>query len=240
MPNKPTHTENISINNNKPVHPKDASSLIILRNSRKSIEVLMGRRPLSSRFMPGIYVFPGGALDKTDYYVYKNVSLNKSINIRKLKARNTNHMNALAKTAIRETYEETGLMLAEKGKMNIDKNKIINTGWLEFFDKGLYPAVNKLLYLGRAVTPSVYKVRFHARFFVAVENDFIGTLKTSKELEKLIWIKLEEVKNIKCADVTEFMINELINIGRNISLLHKIPKKPMFTWRYGKRYVSRT
>ena len=72
MPNKPTHTENISNNNNKPVHPKDASSLIILRNSRKSIEVLMGRRPLSSRFMPGIYVFPGGALDKTDYYVFKN------------------------------------------------------------------------------------------------------------------------------------------------------------------------
>ena len=51
---------------NKTTIPRDASSVIIIKKYNK-LYVLMGRRPRTSKFMPGIYVFPGGALDKSDF-----------------------------------------------------------------------------------------------------------------------------------------------------------------------------
>ena len=47
--------------------PKDAASIIILRERKGKIYVLMGKRPENSRFMPGVYVFPGGVLERKDY-----------------------------------------------------------------------------------------------------------------------------------------------------------------------------
>ncbi|MGH7048073.1 MAG: hypothetical protein ACREE2_16985, partial [Stellaceae bacterium] len=48
------------------VRPRDAASLILLRGDGDGLEVLVGRRPLSARFMPGVYVFPGGAIEAGD------------------------------------------------------------------------------------------------------------------------------------------------------------------------------
>ncbi|HJU17507.1 MAG TPA: hypothetical protein VJ770_13695, partial [Stellaceae bacterium] len=48
------------------VRPRDAASLILLRGRGDDLEVLIGRRPLFLRFMPGVYVFPGGAIDRGD------------------------------------------------------------------------------------------------------------------------------------------------------------------------------
>src|SRR5258708_22979635 len=48
------------------VRPRDAASLILLRGEGKALEVLAGRRPRHARFMPGVYVFPGGAIDPPD------------------------------------------------------------------------------------------------------------------------------------------------------------------------------
>src|SRR5579872_3830990 len=50
----------------KPVRARDAASLILLRGKGRDLELLAGRRPLSVRFMPGVYVFPGGAVDAED------------------------------------------------------------------------------------------------------------------------------------------------------------------------------
>ena len=52
--------------NYKPTKPKDASTLIIIRKNKKKTFVLMGQRPMQSRFMPGVYVFPGGVTEKED------------------------------------------------------------------------------------------------------------------------------------------------------------------------------
>ena len=51
----------------RPVHPNDAASVVLLRGSREDPEVLLGRRRLDARFMPGLYVFPGGRVDRADY-----------------------------------------------------------------------------------------------------------------------------------------------------------------------------
>src|SRR5438270_4275191 len=45
------------------VRPRDAASLILLRGDGRNLEVLAGRRPLHVKFMPGVHVFPGCAID---------------------------------------------------------------------------------------------------------------------------------------------------------------------------------
>src|SRR5260370_1982850 len=48
------------------VRPRDAASLILLRGAGRALELLAGRRPGDVKFMPGVYVFPGGAIDRED------------------------------------------------------------------------------------------------------------------------------------------------------------------------------
>ena len=48
------------------VRPRDAASLLIYRHRGAQLEVLMGKRRPGARFLPDVYVFPGGALDKAD------------------------------------------------------------------------------------------------------------------------------------------------------------------------------
>src|SRR5258708_14283900 len=48
------------------VRPRDAASLILLRGHGNDLELLAGRRPGHVKFMPGVYVFPGGAIDPED------------------------------------------------------------------------------------------------------------------------------------------------------------------------------
>ena len=50
----------------KPVRPRDAASLVICRQRKGVTEVLMGRRASRHRFMPNIFVFPGGRVDTAD------------------------------------------------------------------------------------------------------------------------------------------------------------------------------
>src|SRR5258708_27309972 len=48
------------------VRPRDAASLILLRGAGRDLELLAGRRPGHVKFMPGVWVFPGGAIDRED------------------------------------------------------------------------------------------------------------------------------------------------------------------------------
>ena len=49
---------------NRPSKPRDAASIIIYKKKKNKYYVLMGRRSIKSKFMPSIYVFPGGSVDK--------------------------------------------------------------------------------------------------------------------------------------------------------------------------------
>ena len=50
----------------RPVRPRDAASVLIWRAQTQGLEVLMGRRGSRARFVPGVYVFPGGVLEPRD------------------------------------------------------------------------------------------------------------------------------------------------------------------------------
>jgi 8-oxo-dGTP pyrophosphatase MutT (NUDIX family) len=50
-------------NDGEPVHPRQAATVILLRGGGEALEVLLVRRTPQARFMSGVWVFPGGAVD---------------------------------------------------------------------------------------------------------------------------------------------------------------------------------
>ena len=113
-----------------PVKPKPAASLVITRQKKKNLYVLMGQRPKNSKFAPNVWVFPGGKVEKYDS-LNKDIKLNKKIltDLKKLKANNL-LSSALISAALRETYEETGLKLINKKTKIRLKNHFLNSNLL--------------------------------------------------------------------------------------------------------------
>ena len=105
---------------------------------------------------------------------------------------------------------------------------------------GLEPDLSKLFYLGRAITPTFSPIRFHARFFIADAKHLTGEIQTTNELVEIEWISLEKATKLPMADVTEFMINELLTFDGDISKIKKmLDSRPMFTWKMGKQWITR-
>ena len=93
--------------------------------------------------------------------------------------------------ALRETFEETGLAI----------------GRLE--GEQLHPALHRLDYLGRAITPASSDIRYHARFFLADAKHASGEVRDSRELLDLRWLEIHEALRMTVADVTEFVLGEI-------------------------------
>ena len=223
---------------NRPATPRDAASIIIYKKKNNKHYVLMGKRSVKSRFMPSIYVFPGGAVDKEDYKVNNLFNLSVKIKKSKIKTRSDTHTKAIMFAAIRETAEECNLYLAKKNIIK-KKNKLIyNNTWNKFLEKSLLPSFDKLIYFARAITPTFLKIRFHARFFVANYKNFSGTIKSNGELEDLGWVEINKAKLLPIADVTEFLLNRLISLEGNNKLFEDINLYPMFTRKNNKRWIK--
>ncbi len=170
-----------------PGKPRDAASLIVYRNAGGQLEVLLGKRHARARFAPDVYVFPGGAVDPADYPTSPEaVPWADHMGV----GRRMDLAQALQTAAIREAREETGLVLkAEAGAQS-------------------------LRYIGRAITPVISPVRYHARFFAAPEALFEGEIGGDGELQHLHWVAVEQALQYPLIDVTVFMLQEL---GRALS-----------------------
>jgi len=195
-----------------PVKPKPAASLVITRQKKNNLYVLMGQRPKNSKFAPNVWVFPGGKVEKSDT-LNKNIKLNKKIlnDLKKLKSNNF-LSSALVSAALRETYEETGL-------------KLINQN------------LKDLWVLARAITPANQKIRFDTKFFVLEENNFTNKIKGNGELHNLGFINTREAIKLPLFDITQFLLEDLESLSQK-----KINSKYFpFFWRYKKsiRIISR-
>src|SRR4051794_18484273 len=96
------------------VRPKDAATLILIDRTAKKPKVLMGRRHAGHKFMPGKFVFPGGRIEPGDRRMVATGALHPRIEDRllaRVQRPTSQRARALALAAIRETFEETGLLL---------------------------------------------------------------------------------------------------------------------------------
>src|SRR5437763_14001897 len=100
-------------NNYPSMRPRDAATLSLVRERGKVPEVLMGCRDAKHAFMPNRYVFPGGRVDRADAHVPIATPLDRHVKARLLKAATAHRAQALGVAAVRDTFEETGLMLGK-------------------------------------------------------------------------------------------------------------------------------
>jgi len=82
-----------------------AATVILVRPSSEGLQVLLLRRSRKSAFMPGAFVFPGGAVDPADYESDPRTPIDPRIDVAPRDAR------ALVQAAARELYEEAGVAI---------------------------------------------------------------------------------------------------------------------------------
>ena len=66
----------------------------------------------------------------------------------------------------------------------------------------------------------------------------MGKIKSNGELEDLGWFEINKAKFLPIADVTEFLLNRLIDLNQNNQLLENIDSYPMFTRKNNKRWIK--
>src|SRR3546814_9344287 len=116
----------------------------------------MGKRHAKMKFVPDAFVFPGGKLDPDDLKARPATPLAPTADFG-VKTQ------ALAMAAIRETFEETGLILAGPGDVGAGSGP----SWAHFHQQGLAPRLDTLSCLARAIPPASSPIPFNARFFAA-------------------------------------------------------------------------
>ncbi len=198
------------------LRPKDAATLIILRQDGSEPTFMMGKRHENSKFMPGKFVFPGGRVDVGDSRVKPITDLHPQVErslINKMRGTPSSlRARALAMAAIRETFEEVGLIIGKPHNGNFNTR---SAGWKPFGETGYAPALDQMRMIARAITPPGRTRRFDARFFVvdagqvanlddpcAIDND---------ELLECHWVSFDAAKKLALPQITLTVLNVLEN-----------------------------
>lgn len=194
------------------VRPKDSASLIILDRSKSVPKVLFGRRHDRHVFMPGKFVFPGGRVEAPDRTMTSATELAPKVAAKLLLGAGPRQARALALAAIRETFEETGLMLGVKEAGAV---KVSDSPWAAFTRAGVSPDLAALHYIARAVTPPGLVRRFDTRFFAvdaqAIAHRVEGIVGPQAELVELRWVPIDRTEDLGLHAVTAAILDELRN-----------------------------
>lgn len=186
--------------------PKDAATLILTRGD-KNLEVLMGRRAKGHVFMASKWVFPGGRIDPSDFRAAYTGELNPDTARRLEMEMPAHRARALALTAVRETFEETGLILGRSAPV-----ASVAGPWRDYRQAGALPDLSALTYVARAITPPGRTRRFDARFFTApIEalrdpDRIVG----SGELDEIAWVPVAEAMVLDLPSITRFVLGEAL------------------------------
>lgn len=190
------------------LRPKDAATLILVRQAPDGPEILLGQRSSRHAFMPNRYVFPGGRVDPHDHSVPAFSALKPGVLAQLQRAATPARAHALAIAAIRETYEEVGLMLGRKVAADdplLDKLPA-RAPWPDFAAAGIVPALDQFDYVARAITPPGRPRRFNARFFMTAADNATGVIRGNGELGDIRWIDLDEAQDLPLPRITHVVL----------------------------------
>lgn len=181
----------------KPVTPVDASTVLVVRDSKDGIEVFMVVRHRNADFAGGALVFPGGKVDPGD----DDPNLEGR---RGMKGTLPQRLMALRVAAIRETFEEASILLArergsadllgpdrqaaivEKYRMPIYDGEITMTELADAEDLEL--ACDQLVPFAHWITPERVPKRFDTHFFLAPAPYRVDALHDGTESVESVWI----------------------------------------------------
>lgn len=202
---------------------RNAATVIVLRDRFGDPSILMGQRGAAAAFMPNKFVFPGGAVDPQDAEVPLAAPLPDICFQRLSHKADAGLENALAVAAIRELWEETGLILGHPGSWPGPPPP----DWRAFAEMGFVPSADALQFVFRAVTPPGRPRRFDARFFLvdvdALQGDPDDFSRASDELSHLQWIKIRQAREYDLPFITEVALAEIAARAQNPAPPENVP-----------------
>jgi 8-oxo-dGTP pyrophosphatase MutT (NUDIX family) len=211
------------------LRPAAAASLIIVDSSGKEPRVLMGRRHESLAFLPGRYVFPGGRIEAADRQMNVAGSLHETIEMRlmsQVQRPSAMRARAQALAAIRETFEETGLLVGSRDYGTPDSAP--DGAWRLYAAHGLYPELDKLHLIARAITPPRQKRRFDTAFFAVDAAEIVdqveGMTGPDRELVELVWLPLSKADRLEMITITRTILGDLAaRLEAGMSYMSPVP-----------------
>jgi len=194
-----------------PKRPRHAATLILLDRSGTETTVLMGRRSRKHAFMPGRLVFPGGRTDRDDGRVTTGDELHTDVAAKLLGSGSRSltdaRKRAIVLSAVRETYEEAGLLLGRPGDYACK-----SASWQAFADNHVVPTLSNLRIIARAITPPG-RVRRFDTYFVAAWRDSVAVALPdggpTHELEELVWLPIDKAMGEEVPMITKTILQDL-------------------------------
>ena len=216
-----------------PRRPRDAATLILLDRRGDDVNVLMGRRHMRHAFMPGKFVFPGGRTDPADSRIPVVSGLHPQVESKIVGQRiSAARARAIALSAVRETYEEAGLLIGRTGDFATTK-----TDWLGFVEHGVAPSLEGLRFVARAITPPGRVRRFDTRFLATFRDEVAVELPQggpTDELEEIMWLPLEKAVEADIPTITRTILEDLASRLRDDPDLAPATPVPFYHMRHNR------
>lgn len=215
--------------------PRLASTIVLYRGTRDNPKILMGQRAKAHDFMPSVYVFPGGRVDRADSFAPHSGQITARTQRLLETYYSPARSRAIILAAIRETFEETGLCLTQNAQGPI-KN-INHPTWDILRQKKLLADMSDIEVFGRAVTPPYRPKRFDTWFLLRHVDDttLSGQMSDSRELLNLDWYDWKQIKALKTARATDMMLQVLKDY-----LKHAKPPNKVFYSRWQRNKFALT
>lgn len=200
------------------IRPRDAATLLVIRRDGPVPRVLMGRRVRGHAFMPDKWVFPGGRIHPADFRVKIASDLADDTSSALCRTCAASRARALAATAIRETFEETGLIVGAPGTAATRSAE-----WRDFLGTGHLPDLAPLRFVARAITPPARTRRFDARFFTVDARHLVSLDpgSGSGELDEIAWFDWEAAAKLDLPSITRAILAEVA--AREVEPARPIP-----------------
>ncbi len=191
-----------------PAAARHASTVLLLRDGARGVEVFMERRHIQSDFVGGAYVFPGGRVDPEDRV---DEALCRGLTDREASARLALEEGGLTfyVAAIRECFEEAGVLLAygRDGRILDFSDRAVeerferlrtelNAGERSLLDiaaaESLTLATDRISYWAHWITPEGQPRRYDTRFFVTRAPRNQTAAHDDRELTSSAWVTARE------------------------------------------------
>lgn len=151
-----------------PVQPIPAATVILVRAGQSGLEIMMTRRSTKASFAPGAYVFPGGRLDEADITMARELAPDAD-------DPESVQTTACAIAAIRESFEELGILIARDAEGNWPDPQAVlqlDRSAGDAFARALQtlqlkPALDGVHWFTHWVTDRDLLKRFDTRFYLA-------------------------------------------------------------------------